>query len=230
MRPVYLTCLVVFAVGLCSVALAQGAAPVPADGGWGAWKPLADVVLNSAIAGVVSLVGLVSSFFIPKLPSWLQTIFAKKAADKEATETREAVDWENYVRPALTRAITYGATKIGVTPDKLTSWEQKEGIVAFALGALRQFNGDIVEWFDKDGNGVIDILEGGPKRDGTARLLDVALMEAGAPAHVFEPPRNGPVAAARSAQPRREKPSRAAEDAEAAEAASLLSRLKPKRV
>lgn len=69
-----------------------------------------------------------------------------------------------------------------------------------------------------------------PKFDGEVQGKIAAAAIRDAPAHVFEPPRNGPVAAARSAQPRREKPSRAAEDAEAAEAASLLSRLKPKRV
>lgn len=228
MRPVFLA--VFFFAGLALqplsfTAIAQTVPPAPVDeAGWGAWLPFVTLVRESVVAGALTLAGLVAAYFTPKLPNWLRIIFERK-------ETEEANTWEAYVERATRRALSYAEKKIG-PPKGLQSWEEKEGFVAFALGCLRHFNKDIVEFLDKDNNGVLDILEGARddanKRPGAARFLDTALMEAGAPAHVFERPRET-APSGRQQRPRPAKPSQMDLE-EDASAASMASKLRPRRV
>ena len=233
MRPVFL--LVYFMIGLVlaplTFAWAQDVAPVVApledDGGWGRWLPFVSLISESALAAILTLIGLVGTFLSPFLPGWLKALFSKM-------NTTEAKDWETYAAPALRRAMAYAATQMNLTPKDLKSWEEKEGFVAYALGCLRQFDGQIISFLDKDNNGVIDLLEGGAPRSGSARFLDVALMEAGAPAHVFAAPRNAlsdlPQMPPPPSAPRKAKKPTQMELPEDIEAAVIASKLKPRRV
>ena len=226
MRPVFL--LVYFMIGLVlaplTFAWAQDVAPVVApledDGGWGRWLPFVSLISESALAGVLALIGLVGTFLSPLMPGWLKT--------------KEAKDWETYAAPAVRRAMAYAATQMRLTPKDLKSWEEKEGFVAYALGCLRQFDGQIISFLDKDNNGIIDLLEGGAPRSGSARFLDVALMEAGAPAHVFAAPRNAqsdlPQMPPPPSAPRKTKKATQMDLPEEMTASMMAAKLKPRRV
>jgi len=137
--------------------------PAPVDDSWAASIAL---IRDSLIAAILTVIAGVMSWGSTKLPAWLKAIIDK-------ITTSEALNWEEYVSAALTKAFDVAAAKVGVDADSLETMEQKADFLGTAVGTLRKYNKDIVSYLDKDANGVIDLVE-------------LELLKRGAPAKLFE--------------------------------------------
>lgn len=137
--------------------------PAPVDDSWAASIAL---IKDSLIATILAVIAGVLSWASSKAPAWLKAIIDKAT-------TSEALNWEEYVSAALTKAFDVAAAKVGVDADSLETMEQKADFLGTAVGTLRKYNKDIVAYLDKDANGVIDLVE-------------LELLKRGAPAKLFE--------------------------------------------
>lgn len=148
-------------VATAAVVFAQEAAPVPAAGGYEAMIGLVRESFTAALmAGATLLLG------------WFATTIKKWTAGRiDLDSTLEALEWERYVDDASRKSFSYAQIKLGLTPEKLKTEEEKGGFLAWALHYMRSHHEDIVAFADKNGNGVVDILE--------AQLAKIA------PDHVF---------------------------------------------
>lgn len=127
-------------MALAGVAFAQGAAPVA--------EPPTDIIgliFSSAAAGAASLVAVILAAITPHIPAWARAIV-------DAVTTREAATWEGLIDSALDRAEAYARTKFDAIKDRA-------GYMNAMVMFLHAYNREIVEWADKNGNGVIDIIE-----------------------------------------------------------------------
>lgn len=136
--------------------------PAPVDDSWAASIAL---IRDSLIATILAVIAGVLSWASSKAPAWLKAIIDKAT-------TSEALNWEEYVSAALTKAFDVAAAKVGVDADSLETMEQKADFLGTAVGTLRKYNKDIVAYLDKDANGVIDLVE-------------LELLKRGAPAKLF---------------------------------------------
>lgn len=154
---------------ISGAALAQDAVavmptgPAPVDDSWAASIAL---IRDSLIATILAVIAGVLSWASSKAPAWLKAVIDKAT-------TSEALNWEEYVSAALTKAFDVAAAKVGVDADSLETMEQKADFLGTAVGTLRKYNKDIVAYLDKDANGVIDLVE-------------LELLKRGAPAKLFE--------------------------------------------
>lgn len=155
--------LIVFGmVATAAVVFAQEAVPAPAEGGYEAMIVLVRESFTAAlVAGATLLLG------------WFATTVKKWTAGRiDLDSTLDAVEWEKYIDDAARKAFSYAQIKLpGLTPQKLKTEEDKGGFLAWALHYIRTHHEDIVAIADKNGNGVIDLLE--------------ARLQALAPDHVF---------------------------------------------
>lgn len=143
-------------VATAAVVFAQDAAPAPAEGGY---EALAALVRESFTASLLAAGTALIAWFAPKVQKWFGGYIDLNA-------TMEAVEWEKYVDDAARKAFGYAQAKLGVTPAKLHTLEQRGDFLAWALHYMRSHHEDIVAFADKNGNGVIDIME--------TRLVEIA--------------------------------------------------------
>ena len=144
------------------VVAATPTGPAPVDDSWAASIAL---IRDSLIATILAVIAGVLSWASSKAPAWLKAVIDKAT-------TSEALNWEEYVSAALTKAFDVAAAKVGVDADSLETMEQKADFLGTAVGTLRKYNKDIVAYLDKDANGVIDLVE-------------LELLKRGAPAKLF---------------------------------------------
>lgn len=131
-----------FLAGMAGTAFAQDAAPVAPEG---STKDMIDLVFSSAAAGAMSLGAVLMAFLARSLPSWLTPIL-------DFITTREASHWEELTTAALDRAEAYARTKYDALKDRA-------GYVNAMATFLAMFNREIVQFADKNGNGIIDLIE-----------------------------------------------------------------------
>jgi len=150
-----ITVLLVLAVcfGISTIAHAQESAPAaPPVGAEG----ILALIINSGTAAIVAVVGLIFSYLAPAIlknvPEWI-------ASSIDVKRATEALNWEPYVTSASHSAFEYAAAKLGITPDKINTYEQRADFLGWAINFINAHHDDIVAWSDKNGNGVIDILE-----------------------------------------------------------------------
>ncbi len=131
----------------------------------------ASAFAQDAAAPVVSTWGEVLSFWrdgaaaalatgISALLGWFG--WKKNKSDKvdqDAKETREGLDWEELIGKVAEKVFSLAAIKMQITPDKLQSFEDKEGFLGWAAFYFRKYHSDLAAWLDKNGNGVPDFLE-----------------------------------------------------------------------
>jgi hypothetical protein len=121
------------------------AAPVAAPAPETTTKDLIDLVFSSAAAGAMSLGAVLVAFLARHLPKWMGPIL-------DYITTSEADRWERLVTNGLDRAEAYARTKFDAVKDRA-------GYVNAMATFLAMFNREIVAWADKDGNGIIDLIE-----------------------------------------------------------------------
>lgn len=135
--------LLVFLLALGGVAFAQDAAPAaPAEPGA---KDLIDLVFSSAAAGAMSLGAVVLAWIARMLPTWAGPFL-------DYITTSEADRWERLVTSALDRAEAAARVKYDAIKDRA-------GYVNAMATFLAMFNREIVQYADKNGNGIIDLIE-----------------------------------------------------------------------
>lgn len=128
---------------------AQNAAPAaPPVGGEG----ILDVVRSSVVTGAVSLFGVLLAVVSSYLPAWLKALV-------DSMTTSEGAKWQGYVSTATGEAFDYARSKLGIAPDKVASWSEKNAVLRFAEEFMVAHYADIVSYVDKNGNGLPDILE-----------------------------------------------------------------------
>lgn len=125
-------------------ALLMMAAPAFAQAATAPAQPdLFDLMFSTAGAAIGGLV--VAAWAMLKPPPWLKAV-------ADAVTTKEALNWEHLVTSGLDRAEAYARTKYDAAKDS--------GDYARAMGSfLESFNPEIVKWADKNGNGIIDLIE-----------------------------------------------------------------------
>lgn len=116
------------------------------------WEASIALIRDSMIATILAVIAGVISWLSSLAPAWARALIDKAT-------TSEAVNWEDYVSTALGKAFDVAAAKVGATPENLASAEQKADFMGWAVGTLRKYNKDIVSFLDKDGNGVVDLVE-----------------------------------------------------------------------
>ncbi len=129
---------------LAAPAFAQDAAPVAPEA---STKDMIDLVFSSAAAGAMSLGAVLLAFLAKHLPGWLTPIL-------DYITTSEADRWEKVVTGGLDRAEAYART---MGADAL---KDRSGWINMMAVAIDQFNPEIVRFFDKNNNGIIDQIEG----------------------------------------------------------------------
>lgn len=134
--------------GLASIAHAQDAAPAAPPVGI---EGILAIIGNSAATGLATLLTLIVGYFSPSLPAWLRSII-------ERNTTEEANKWEAYVTTAANSAFAYAQAKY-LSPEKIETYEQRADFLGYAINFINAHHDDIVAFADKNGNGVIDILE-----------------------------------------------------------------------
>jgi hypothetical protein len=120
-------------------ALAQAAPAAPPA----AEPDLIDLVFSTTSAAISGLVALIWAAINP--PPWLRAI-------ADALTTKEALNWENLVNSALDRAEAYARTQFDLAKDR-------DGYVNAMVMFLHSYNREITKWADKDGNGVVDLIQ-----------------------------------------------------------------------
>ena len=106
---ILLVFVVAFIFAAMGLAFAQDAVtvvptgPAPVDDSWAASIAL---IRDSLIASILVVITGVISWVSTKLPSWLKAIIDK-------ITTSEALNWEEYVSAALTKAFDVAAAKVG---------------------------------------------------------------------------------------------------------------------
>jgi hypothetical protein len=106
---------------------------------------LVDLVFKSASAGAAALVAWLLSVVTAKFNTWTGIHF-------DAKSTAEAFQWEQYLDSAFGRAEAYARTKVDVAKNR-------SGYINAVVTFLHTYNRDILLWADKNGNGIIDLLE-----------------------------------------------------------------------
>lgn len=127
---------------MAAPAFAQDAAPVAPEA---STKDMIDLVFSSAAAGAMSLGAVLLAFLAKHLPGWLTPIL-------DYITTSEADRWEALVTSGLDRAEAYARTKFDAVKDRA-------GYVNAMATFLAMFNREIVQFADKNGNGIIDLIE-----------------------------------------------------------------------
>lgn len=127
-------------------ALAMLAAPAFAQEAVAPTQPdMIDLVFSSAAAAATSLLAVILAFVARILPKWAGPVF-------DLITTTEASRWEQYQDAALDRAEAWARTKFDALKDR-------NGYVNAVVTFLHAHNSDLLKYVDKNGNGVIDLLE-----------------------------------------------------------------------
>lgn len=132
--------LIVFLVVFAGVAFAQDATTAP--------TPTQDVIgliFSSASAGAASVLALLLAAILQHAPAWLRAII-------DHLTTSEALKWEALTDSALDRAEAFARTKFDAMKDR-------NGFLNAMVMFLHAYNREIVQYADKNGNGIIDLLE-----------------------------------------------------------------------
>lgn len=163
-------------LALAGVAFAQDAATAvepPTD--------MIGLIFSSASAAAASIVALVLANVARFLPAGLRGVF-------EYFTTKSDKDWEPLLDSALNRAEAY-VRALGIDATK-----NRNGWINAMAAGLWQFNPEIVKYFDKNQNGVIDFIEGylPPTKDVTPGL--VALIATRLPEGSAPPSKSAPAA------------------------------------
>lgn len=132
----WLVLIVALTMMLSGLAFAQSAA-APAQ------PDLFDLVFSTAGAAIGGLV--VATWAALKPPPWLKAV-------ADAVTTKEALNWEHLVTSGLDRAEAYARTKYDAAKN---SGDYARAMASF----LESFNPEIVKWADKNGNGIVDLIE-----------------------------------------------------------------------
>lgn len=143
---VYIVLLILATVG---VVFAQDAVAAPADGGL---EGIITLVRDGLIAGVVALVGLALSWVQAKLPAWL-------SARINLAETAESLDWRKNLQEAITNGITHARIAHQLEPGDIKTWADKSKFIGTVMSFIGRYEQDIVSFFDKDQNGIPDLVE-----------------------------------------------------------------------
>jgi hypothetical protein len=129
----------VFLIACAGVAFAQDAAPADVA----KEQDLIGLIFTSTNAAIGGLVALIWAAINP--PPWLKAI-------ADFLTTKEALNWEHLVTSGLDRAEAYARTQFDLAKDH-------DGYVNAMVMFLHSYNREIAKWADKDGNGVIDLIQ-----------------------------------------------------------------------
>ena len=127
-------------------ALLMMAAPAFAQAATAPAQPEQDLIglMFSTTGGIVGALGaMVYAAFKP--PPWLKAI-------ADALTTKEALNWEGVVDRALDRAEAYARTQFDLARDR-------NGYIDAMAKFMHGYNREVVKWADKDGNGIIDLIQ-----------------------------------------------------------------------
>lgn len=142
----------IFMAVFAGVASAQEAAPISVDE---IAAPVAEpeattqdilsLVFSTAAAGAMSIGAVLMAVLARFLPRWLMGVV-------EWFWTSEADRWERLVTNGLDRAESYARSQFDVGKDRA-------GFVNAMAMFLAKYNREIVQWADKDGDGIIDLIQ-----------------------------------------------------------------------
>lgn len=142
-----LATLIAFAFLFATIALAQDAvAPAATDDG-----SIVGLIRDSFTAALIAIVTGAVAWLSRRADSWL-------GGRIDLNATLDAVNWQSYVKDAADDAFAYAQNRI-MPPEKITTLADKSKFLAAAYAFIAAHNDDIVKFADKNGNGVIDILE-----------------------------------------------------------------------
>lgn len=148
----YKALIAVLAAGIflawASVAFAQDAPVVAAPSDQGSILPMLRDSLTAALLAV--LTGALA-WLSRRADSWF-------GAKIDLNSTLDSLHWQQYVKDAADDAFAYAQNRI-MPPEKISNLEEKASFLGAAYRFIKAHNNDIVAYADKNGNGVIDLLE-----------------------------------------------------------------------
>lgn len=124
-----------------SAAFAQDAATTVTEDG----QDFIGLLFSTTGAAISGVVALIWAAINP--PPWLKAI-------GDFLTTKEALNWEHLLTSALDRA------EAAVRAAGADAMKDRNGWITSMVFFLHQFNPEIVKYFDKNNDGVIDMLEG----------------------------------------------------------------------
>lgn len=128
-----------FALAMLAAPAFAQEAPAPAQ------PDMIDLIFSSAAAAATSLLAVILALIARLLPKWAGPVF-------DMITTTEAVRWEQYQDAAFDRAEAWARTKFDAIKDR-------NGYVNAVVTFLQAHNRDLMQYVDKNGNGIIDLLE-----------------------------------------------------------------------
>lgn len=143
---------------LASPAFAQDAAPVAPE------QDFIGLLFSTTGAAISGVVALIWAAINP--PPWLKAI-------GDFMTTKEALNWENLLNSGLSRAEAYARTQFDLAKDR-------DGYINAMVVFLHSYNREIAHWADKDGNGIIDLIQSRlppgsvPPKAATAPMMPLA--------------------------------------------------------
>jgi hypothetical protein len=155
-----------FLAALMAVSAAAQPAAVPAPAVED--MDLIGLIFSTTSAAIGGLGALIWAAINP--PPWLRAI-------ADFMTTKEALNWEGLVNSALDRAEAYARTQFDLQKDR-------SGYVNAMVMFLHSYNREIVKWADKDGNGVIDLIQTRLPAGSVAPALASGSASASVPADV----------------------------------------------
>lgn len=127
-----------FAIAMMAApAFAQDAAPVAPE------QDFIGLLFSTTGAAISGVVALIWAAINP--PPWLKAI-------GDFMTTKEALNWENLLNSGLSRAEAYARTQFDLAKDR-------DGYINAMVVFLHSYNREIAHWADKDGNGIIDLIQ-----------------------------------------------------------------------
>lgn len=154
----------VFFVAFAGVAFAQEAGPItvdqiaaPAD-----YTGLAGLA-NSAFTGIATAIASLVVAIVARvwnlIPEWFRAIIEHVKANTSLKDTTDTAAWHKSLQELSHDGVILAATKVGLDPKSISSWEEKNAFLKLAGSFVAQFDDDIKAMIDKDGDGVPDVVQ-----------------------------------------------------------------------
>lgn len=86
------------------------------------------------------------------LPVWV-------TSNIDLKQTMDSLHWRENIQKAAYDGLIHATIKLKIDPASIKSWEEKNAFLSMAGQFLNRFDPDIKALYDKDGNGIPDVLE-----------------------------------------------------------------------
>lgn len=153
-----LAVLFLIAVAFAGVAFAQDAA-APAVEDYTGLAGLANSALTGIATALAALVVAVVARLWNMIPEGLRAVIEHIRANTSLKDTTDTAAWHKSLQDLSHDGVIYAATKLGMDPKSIESWEEKNAFLKMAGAFVGKFDSDIKLLIDKDGDGVPDVVQ-----------------------------------------------------------------------